>query len=173
MAEVGSPLAASNGSTNRGLRPGRLQLWWNRAPVVLYRLGLGWIFGHVLLLITHHGRKSGRVYHTVVQVVRYDPQAEESIVLSGWGGGSDWYLNLRADSALEVQTGGCRFVPDQRILMQQEIEAELALYERQHPQNVRIIGKRLGVAMDGSESARRALAAVLPMVGFRPRRALG
>ena len=54
-----------------------------RLPVYLYRANLGWLLGHRGLLLTHRGRKSGRVYQTVLEVIRYDPATCESVVLSG------------------------------------------------------------------------------------------
>jgi hypothetical protein len=37
-----------------------------KLPLLLYRLGLGWIFGHRFLLLTHKGRRSGKVRQTVL-----------------------------------------------------------------------------------------------------------
>jgi len=48
--------------------------------VLLYRIGLGRIFGHRFLVITNRGRTSGRIYRTPVEVVRYDPIADEAVV---------------------------------------------------------------------------------------------
>jgi len=38
--------------------------------------------GHEFLLLTHVGRRSGRVHQTVLKVLRYDPETGESIVAS-------------------------------------------------------------------------------------------
>src|SRR5690348_16683113 len=51
-----------------------------RAPIVLYRMGLGWMLGHQFLLLTHAGRKTGRVHETVLKVLRYDPRTGENVV---------------------------------------------------------------------------------------------
>src|ERR1051326_6299178 len=60
------------------------------APGWLFRLGLGRLLGHRFLELTHRGRRSGRRYRTVLEVVRYDPRTQESIVCSGWGTRADW-----------------------------------------------------------------------------------
>jgi hypothetical protein len=44
-----------------------------RLPRLLYRVGLGWLLGHRLAEITHRGRTSGRIHHTVVEVLRFEP----------------------------------------------------------------------------------------------------
>ena len=66
-----------------------------RPPIYLYRLGLGQLLGHRFMLLTHRGRRSGRVYQTALEVVRYDPSLRETVVASGWGERSDWYRNSR------------------------------------------------------------------------------
>ena len=48
-------------------------------------------------VIEHRGRRSGRIFHTVV-VVR--PVAEGFVVPMPWGERTDWYRNVRA-------AGGC------------------------------------------------------------------
>ena len=57
------------------------------------------------------GRKSGRTYQTVLEVVHYDPATRESTVLSAWGERADWYQNILAHPAIEIQTGGERYTP--------------------------------------------------------------
>jgi deazaflavin-dependent oxidoreductase (nitroreductase family) len=76
-----------------------------KAPRWLYRLHLGWLLGHRFLLLTHRGRRSGRVYSTVLEVVRYDPATDESVVVSGWGDRADWYNNIQKTTVLAIQTG--------------------------------------------------------------------
>ena len=133
-----------------------------RLPIYLYDLGLGWLLGHRFLLLTHRGRKTGRVRQTVLEVIRYDPIVRESIVASGWGERADWYRNLRANPALEVQTGREHYAPVQRFLAREEIKQELALYERNHPWAARILAPVLGF-----RSYDEAMAS-LQMVAFRP-----
>ena len=60
-----------------------------RLPTYLYRYRFGWLLGHRFLLLTHRGRKTGRVHQTVLEVIAYDSATRESIVLSGWGERAD------------------------------------------------------------------------------------
>jgi deazaflavin-dependent oxidoreductase (nitroreductase family) len=87
-----------------------------RSPILLYRVGLGGLLGHQFLLLTHAGRRTGRVHETVLKVLHYDPATCESIVASAWGSQSDWYRNLQARPALTVQTGGAWYVPHARAV---------------------------------------------------------
>lgn len=139
-----------------------------RAPVWLYRLRLGWLLGHRALLLTHRGRKSGRRYQTVLEVVRYDPATRESVVVSGWGKRADWYQNIRATPAIEVQTGRSRYVPSYRELTPEESYQVVGEYVRRRPRLLRPIVRWLGFSIDGTEGARRAHAGQLLMIGFRP-----
>lgn len=139
-----------------------------KLPVYVYRLRLGWLYEHRLLMVTHRGRKTGKIRHTVLEVVRYDPAAKESLVVSGWGKSSDWYRNLQARPALEIRTGFDRYVPQQRFLDPDEAYEELVEYERRHPWAVRAFARLLGLHYDGSESQRQELFAHFPMLAFRP-----
>lgn len=67
-----------------------------RLPVYLYRLRLGWLLGH-------RGRKSGRIYHAVLEVIRYDLATRESMVLSGWGERADTIKLLSQHPARALQ----------------------------------------------------------------------
>ncbi len=150
------------GSKPRGL----LRLVF-RLPIAVYRLHLGWLFGRRMLLVTHRGRTSGRIYRTMLEVVRYDPATHESIVVAGYGPRADWYQNIQAQPAIAVQTGLQRYAPLQRVLTPDEVDAELASYERRHRWITKpLLGLFYGY--DGTAKARRELAERLPMVGFRP-----
>jgi hypothetical protein len=41
-----------------------------KLPTYLYRLNLGWLMGYRVLLLTHRGRRSGRVWQTSGPVAR-------------------------------------------------------------------------------------------------------
>jgi hypothetical protein len=82
---------------------------------------------------------------------------------------ADWYRNIEAAPALEVRTGGQRYVPEQRFLAQEENHAVISDYGRRHPQAFRAFARVLGYPLDGTETARRELACSLRSVAFRPR----
>jgi deazaflavin-dependent oxidoreductase (nitroreductase family) len=111
-------------------RPSGLAAWLLRLPVLLYRLGLGWLLGYRFAQITHRGRRSGRIYRSVVEVVRFDPATHEVVVLAAWRGRTDWYRNLEAAPALEISIGHLRFVPEQRLLIADQTLREVCSYTR-------------------------------------------
>jgi deazaflavin-dependent oxidoreductase (nitroreductase family) len=138
-----------------------------RLPILLYRLGLGWLLGHRFLLLTHRGRVSGQVRYTVLEVVHHDRAAHEYIVIAGFGPKSDWYQNLRTHPALEVRSRNERFIPVQRFLTAEEGDAVLAWNERHHPRALHTFSRVLRYPYDGTPAGRRAMATALPMVSFR------
>jgi deazaflavin-dependent oxidoreductase (nitroreductase family) len=140
-----------------------------RLPIYLYRLNLGWLLSHRFLLLIHRGRRSGLRRETVLEVARYNPATEESVVLSAWGEQADWYRNIQVTPALEVQTGGERYVPQQRFLAPEENHAVLADYGRRHPLAFQFFARVFGYPLNGTEAARREFAHSLRLVAFHPR----
>ena len=79
--------------------------YFNRFMLLLWRLGLGsfvnfWpaVVGRIMVL-NHTGRKTGLPRRTPVNYALVDG---EIYCLSGYGAGSDWYRNIKADPAVEV-----------------------------------------------------------------------
>jgi deazaflavin-dependent oxidoreductase (nitroreductase family) len=150
--------------------PGRLLRPLFKLPLWLYQAHLGWVMGHRFARLTHRGRRSGRVYRTVVEVVRYDQQSREVIVGAGWGGQTDWFRNIQATPALEVRTSHLLYRPVQRFLTDDEMYAEVRRYLRSHRLLARYLFPRLlGIPTDASEAERRAIiVGTLRGVAFRP-----
>ena len=155
------------------MKPGRLLKWLLRAPVALYAVDAGWLLGHRFLLLAHRGRRSGRVYRTVLEVVAWDGEHLEAVVMSGFGRSSQWYRNVLASDPVEVRIGRRRFTPRVRELDADEAVRGLADYERRNRIAAfflrSLLSKTAGGRYDGSESARRRLVEALPLVAFRPR----
>lgn len=151
--------------------PPRALQWFLRLPVSLYRWRLGWVLDHRFLQVTHRGRKSGRVYQTVLEVVWHDPRTRESIVVSGWGARADWYRNVRAGGALEVQVGRDRYVPRCRLLPPEEAAAIATLFVAAHPLEAPIalrVLRGLGWTTAPPSAGPAATLATVPMVAFQP-----
>ena len=142
-----------------------------RAPVRLYDHGLGWVLGRRFLCLTHLGRKSGRMYRTVLEVV--GSAGEEYVVVAGLGAGADWFRNIQARPPVEVIVGSRRFPAEHRVLGEDEAVAVIAGYEHRNRLAAPLVrfalGKLLGWRYDGTDLARRRLARQLPLVGLRPR----
>lgn len=152
-------------------KPGPLLKRVLRLPAFLYGVGAGSLLGDRFLLLTHRGRRSGHVCRTPLEVVAWDADLREAVVMSGFGRRSDWFLNALAGGAEEVRIGGSAFRPEIRELGVDEATRVLLAYERRSrllKPVVRIVLSRLaGVRYDGSDAARRELIKRLPLLGLR------
>lgn len=158
-------------------QPGAITRALFRAPSGLYDAGFGWLLGERFLCLTHLGRKSGRQYRTVLEVVGTNPTTGEFMVIAGFGPSSDWYRNIAANAACEVVVGRHRFQPHHRVLDEAEAAEMIAGYERRNhwiaPLVHYLLSKLIGWRYDGSQEARERLVRQLPVVAFRPRTEVG
>ncbi|MGH3622860.1 MAG: nitroreductase family deazaflavin-dependent oxidoreductase [Sciscionella sp.] len=159
-------------------RPGPVLRLLFRAPTRLYDRDLGWLLGKRFLCLTHIGRKSGRRYRTVLEVIGTTPATGEVaegevMVIAGMGPSADWYRNIQANPAVEVVVGRRRFPPAHRVLDDTEAAAVVRQYERRNrwvlPVIRPVLSTLLGWHYDGSETARTRLVHQLPIVAFRAR----
>lgn len=139
-----------------------------KLPVFLYRLRLGWLLGKRFMQITHVGRRSGKVHRTVLAVLRFDDKTKEIYAVSAWKG-SDWYYNIQASPALQVETGFVRYVPVQRTLSPEEITTTFIEYRKQHPIFSRMICRIPGWKWDSTYEEFLDLARTLRGVAFGPK----
>jgi deazaflavin-dependent oxidoreductase (nitroreductase family) len=139
-----------------------------KLPLLLYRLRLGWLLGKRFMLLTHVGRRSGKVRRTILAVLRFDKQTKAIYAVSAWKG-SDWYYNIQAAPVLQVESGFVRYVPLQRPLSPQEITATFLDYRKHHPIFSRMICRIPGWKWDSSYEEFLELAHTLRGVAFRPR----
>ena len=157
-------------STSR--TPGPVLRWLLRLPVFLYRWRLGWLLGGRFLLLVHAGRRTGREYHTVVEVVGHDRATGEWTVVAGFGRASDWYRNVMAGGAVRVVVGRRSFEPAVRELDEDAAVQVLAAYERRNravaPVVRAVLSRLAGRRYTGTEADRRRLVQQLPLIGFRP-----
>jgi deazaflavin-dependent oxidoreductase (nitroreductase family) len=139
-------------------------------PSALYRAHLGRLLGTRFLLLTHRGRKSGRLFQTPLEVVNYDKATREASVISAWGEATDWYRNLTAGGAVRVAIGGLQYEPAVRFLDQAEREALLRGFRQRHPLEARLAPYILGWKLMGTDSDLAELAARLRAVVVGPGR---
>jgi deazaflavin-dependent oxidoreductase (nitroreductase family) len=134
-----------------------------RAPIAIYRLGLGFVFGRRFLMLGHRGWKSGIKRRTVLEVVANRPDA--LYVAAAWGNRSHWLKNVMIDPKVEVSWGVRRFETVAARVDPEEARSVFAEYADAHP----IALARLARFMlddpgeDNEESVRR-LAASVPLV---------
>ena len=142
--------------------------------MVLYEARLGWVLGHRFLLLVHRGRRTHSLHRTVLEVVAWRQADREAVVVSGLGPRSQWYRNVLAGEAVEIQVARLRFVPSVRRLDTEEATRTIADYERRNRVIAPVVRAGFsalgGFRYDGSDAARRRLVETLPLVAFRPRK---
>ncbi|PZW29351.1 deazaflavin-dependent oxidoreductase (nitroreductase family) [Thermosporothrix hazakensis] len=126
-------------------RPRGLTRLLAKLPLLLYRVGLGWLLGKLFVQITHRGRKSGRIRQTVLEVLRYDRRTHEVVVVSGWQGRTDWYRNIQREPALWVTIGRISYRPAQELLSPEETYAVVREVLRRRPREAKALGAVLGI----------------------------
>lgn len=132
-----------------------------RAPIYLYRIGLGRLLGRRFVEVVHVGRKSGRERRTALEVIGRDENS--LVVAAAWGPKSDWFRNVVANPGVKISTGSLRLVPaTARVLDEGEAVDVLVEYRRRHARAARALAKTLGLALDDPER----MAARVPVVRF-------
>lgn len=118
-------------------------------------------------MIEHRGRKSGRLYRTVLEVVDRARADGEWYVVSGFGPGADWYQNLRSDGLEAVWIGSRRHPAEARFMEPGEAAAVMARYEEAHPRTADLLMGQMDVGYDGTDEGRVEMMASIPMVALR------
>lgn len=114
-----------------------------RAPIGLYRAGLGFLFGTRLLMLEHVGRSSGAARYAVLEVVS-QPRPLSVIVASALGRKAQWFQNLVAEPRCYVSIGfRRRAAAEATVLNQTEAKRFLADYQKKHP----VLWKKLNELM--------------------------
>jgi deazaflavin-dependent oxidoreductase (nitroreductase family) len=149
--------------------------WVFRAPNRLYDAGLGRLMGRRFLRLTHTGRRSGREFHTVLEVVDHDPVTGALTVVSGFGKRADWFRNVVAGGPVAVDLGRGPRLAGYELVDPAEAELLLASYEARNriatPVLRRALSAMVGWRYEGTAEQRRRLVSELPVVRFTPARA--
>lgn len=148
--------------------------WWRlllRAPIPLFRRGLGWVFGHRLLLLNHVGRVTGTMHQTILEVVEHDAASGSYVVGSGWGSRAAWYRNVRAEPRVSIVVGRQKIPVTAVALNEDEGAVIFTRYAARHRRIARhLLPRVLGVAVDGSADDFMAVGQRMPFIRFVPRR---
>ena len=117
--------------------------WISKAPLKLWRLGLGPLLGHYLLVLTHKGQKSGRIYHTIVE---YHEHNGNIYIPAAYGPQTDWYQNISAHPQVTVQiASGSESRAAVRVTDDQEILDVFAYFLKRIPPLIKIYLKSHGI----------------------------
>lgn len=144
--------------------------WFLRAPIGIYKAGLGFLLGGRFLMVTHTGRKSGLPRDTVVEVVHHDEAADTYYVCSGFGPNADWYRNIQKTPEVTLHVKSRVFRTTARNVDAGEEERVLAEYAARNPVAWRNLSKAmLGETLSASPEDIRRLAERAPMLAFPAR----
>lgn len=98
--------------------------WLYKTPILLYRLGLGFVIGRLFMIMTTVGRKSGQPRRTAIEFHEYKGRR---YVFSAWGTKADWYRNIEANPWITIQTWrGAESVLAHRITSDAELTEAFA-----------------------------------------------
>lgn len=104
-----------------------------RAPIWLYRMRAGALFGSRILMLEHIGRTSGARRYVVLEVVGR-PSPDTIVVASGFGAKAQWFRNVVANPQVRVWLGSHSPAPAvAHVLDQQSVDQVLADYRTEHP----------------------------------------
>lgn len=153
----------------RELKPPRgLSRLFFRSPVLLYRLGLGWLMGNRLLLLNHIGRKSGLQRQAVLEVAHHDQATDTFIVNAGFGEQSDWYRNLKENPNVSIVIGR-RIIDVKAESLPEGMGGEvMEAFAKEHPLEARM-SSLMGYRVDGTDEDWNALGEQMLFVQLRPR----
>lgn len=93
-----------------------------RFPLLLWRMGLGWILPRSMLVLTTRGRKSGLPRHTMLEHFIHEG---EVVIGSAWGDRAQWARNLASDAVVSTETwsGGVTRARARAITDEGELDA--------------------------------------------------
>src|SRR5918994_3945782 len=161
--------------TRRATQPGPPR-WLKRvlwAPAALYRLGLGWLFGHHVVLVEHRGHSTGRPARTALEVVHWDRTTRELLVVAGSGPSAEWYRNVLAHPLVRVSIGRERNVAGCAVpLSDDDARSALERYRSRHPGLARLATRVLRLPVDARSPLPADVAERLPavVIDLAPRR---
>jgi deazaflavin-dependent oxidoreductase (nitroreductase family) len=124
----------------------RLQRVVMRAPIGLYRVGLGAVLGRRFLLFEHVGRTSGQIRQTVLEVLETGDDGVP-VIASGFGESSQWFKNVSANSDVSYTRGRTRTRATARRLEGSDAVDVFERYRVNHPRAAKALGDRIGVSL--------------------------
>ncbi|OBH14141.1 nitroreductase family deazaflavin-dependent oxidoreductase [Mycobacterium sp. E1747] len=135
-----------------------------RAPIWLFKVRAGAVFGSRMLMLEHTGRNSGARRYAVLEVVDH-PAPTTYVVASGFGRKAQWFRNVDADPRVRVYAGSR--APKRataRVMAQDEVDRTLAGYRSRHPK----AWERMRPVLEGTLGASITdTGAPLPLVELR------
>lgn len=137
-----------------------------RLPILIFRLGLGWMMGKHFLLLEHIGRKSGELRRAVLEVVSSSPESGLYYVVSGFGPGSNWYQNILHNPQVVIQVGRDRFQAIAQQLSPEQAGKLMLTYYQEHPGNLKTLSSLLGYEIEFTTQGIQEFGHQIPVIQF-------
>lgn len=101
-----------------------------KTPTLLYRLGLGKLFGNYVLILSTTGRKTQKTHRTPVEYFLHEGRY---YIIRGFGEQTDWYKNISANPLVTLQNGYERICAEARSPQTDEEWEAVYLYITRSP----------------------------------------
>ncbi|MBI5965507.1 MAG: nitroreductase family deazaflavin-dependent oxidoreductase [Chloroflexi bacterium] len=151
-------------------RPGKFLKFFFKVPVWMYKIGFGgferW-FGAQWMLITHIGRKSGKQFDSMVDVMDYDKATDTYYIEAAYGTRADWVRNIQASLNFSARVGKRKFTARAMPLSNENTADMLIKFYRAKPAYTRSVMAMVGLKFNGEEDL-RALASKLMLLAIKP-----
>ncbi|MEW5942184.1 MAG: nitroreductase family deazaflavin-dependent oxidoreductase [Chloroflexota bacterium] len=148
-------------------RPGPFFKWIFKAPLLHYRLGLGWMVGKLFLVLTATGRKSGKPRRTPLEY-SYDPATDTYVIVGGWRGKTDWFKNVSANPNVEVWVGRRKFKARAERMSDEEVATWMGQVIRINPGSTPMWSRWGGEQVSDSPEVLLRVAPKFPSFRLRP-----
>ncbi len=141
--------------------------WLFKIPVLQYKLGMGWMIGKYVLLLTTIGRKSGKPRHTPLEY-EYDEENDRYRIAAGWVGNTDWFKNLKVNPKVQVQVGRRKFITVAEIASDEEVAKFMMGASKRHPRMDQTWNRWSDKPVDGTFESYVHAAKFFPSVWLKP-----
>jgi deazaflavin-dependent oxidoreductase (nitroreductase family) len=148
-------------------RPGPFFKWWFKIPILYYKLGLGWMVGKYILLLTTTGRKTGKIRYIALEYI-YDKENDRYRVAAGWGGHTEWYRNVLKNPKVHTQVGRRKFDSIAERACDEEVGKYMKSVSERHPNMDKVWNRWSDQPVDGSLDSYIHAAKFFPAVWLKP-----
>jgi deazaflavin-dependent oxidoreductase (nitroreductase family) len=147
--------------------PGPIFKWIFKIPILQYKLGMGWMIGKYILLLTTTGRKSGKPRYTPLEYL-YDKENDRYRIAAGWGGHTDWYRNILKNPNVKVQVGRRKFDAVAECATDDEVAKYMMFVSERHPNMDKVWNRWSDKPLNGTLESYRYAAKFFPSVWLKP-----
>lgn len=148
-------------------RPGPFLRLLLRLPILQYKLGLQKPIANRILILSTRGRKTGKPRQTALGYA-YEPATKSYLVMTGWGGTSDWYLNAVSEPRVILWVGSLKTTAVAVQLTPEENITEIKRMINLDPFAVSMLSELENLPFDGSEDWYRVVSAHNPSMRIIP-----